>query len=339
LSPSILNNAEASGSANQVEPKVGRVAVVSDSNYLSRCASLIESAGPDLPYSVLSLDDGVQQLEAHFSNLRIVPYLEFLRENASIAEATKDRSYAERIFSLAPTFLLDHAGTVREGEWLVYCDSDLYFFVSLQSYLDQHAEANVVLAPHRHHWWNVGRLAKYGEFNVGLVAFRNNEQGLKALRYWANSCLEWCYDRAENGKYADQKYLEHFSSISDGVLVEKSVGANLAPWNSLLKRVFTDYRGEVYVNQDRLVYFHAQGLKLKRGRWILGHLNYLSFAGPRLKRLVYRRYLDRIESWSRLPGVGAFGTSRVPTTWIGRFSASLMYLLSVFTGQTIKRKN
>ena len=171
---------------------------------------------------------------------------------------------------------------------------------------------------------------------MGLVAFRNNEEGLRALRFWAESCLDWCYDRAENGKYADQKYLERFSLVSSGVYVDNSLGANLAPWNSFLKKISLTKSGEIFVGKDKLVYFHAQGLKQKNGRWILGHLNYFSFAGPRLKKLVYRPYLEKLEEWTQKPGFEGFGTSRAPTTLLGRFAASMTYGLSLLTGQTIK---
>lgn len=313
--------------------------LVTDSNYLSRCALAIESAEISAASIVLALDDEVKALSDTFPEIGIVKEFELLQVVDGLRDALAGRSRPEKIFTMGPSALLRNRARVQEDGWLVYLDSDIFFMQSLESYLASFQGFNVILAPHRHYLWNRGRLARYGNYNVGLVAFRNNEQGLRALRYWAESCLEWCYDRAENGKYADQKYLEHFSSLAEGVFVDNSLGANLAPWNSFLKRVSTDDDGQIYVNGDRLVYFHAQGLKLKRGRWILGHLNYLSFAGPKLKRLVYRPYLDRIESWSRKPGFEAFGTSRVPTTWIGRLSASLMYFLSFITGQTMKRRH
>ena len=93
------------------------------------------------------------------------------------------------------------------------------------------------------------------------------------------------------------------------------------------------------MQRDKLIYFHAQGLKQKKGRWILGHLNYLSFAGPRVKKLVYRPYLEKLEEWAQKPGFEGFGTSRAPTTWLGRFAASVTYALSLLTGQTIKVLN
>ena len=316
-----------------------RAVSITDSNYLSRCSTMIESANIQSKVSVLALDYGVQALKLHFVASTVNIWDEFLDQNASLARAVVGRSKAEQIFTAGPSYLLEQANSVAEQGWLVYCDADLFFFQGLEDYLSSFDEANVVLAAHRHFFWNSRRLAKYGRYNVGLVAFRNNEDGLRALRFWADSCLEWCYDRPEDGKYADQKYLERFSSVSSGVYVDNSLGANLAPWNSFLKRISSSKSGEIFVRRGKLIYFHAQGLKQRNGRWILGHLNYLSFAGPRLKKLIYRPYLDKLEEWAQKPGFEGFGTSRAPTTLVGRFAASVTYSLSLLTGQTIKVLN
>lgn len=316
--------------------KEAALVAIADSNYVSRCAVMIKSAGADPFTAVLALDEGVTCLQSQFSEIQIVGFSPFLSDHPELAVRIEQRSASEQIFSVGPSFLLSESDSVTSEGWLIYADSDLLFFGSLLTYLDSLPQCNVVIAPHRHYFWNKSRLAKYGKYNVGLVAFKNNEEGLRALRFWAESCLAWCYDRVEDGKYADQKYLEKFASISEGVLVDNSLGANLAPWNSFLKKISATKSGEIYVGRDKLMYFHAQGLKQKNGRWILGHLNYLSFAGPRLKKFVYGPYLAKLEEWIQKPGFEAFGTSRTPTTLLGRLTASLMYSLSLLTGQTIK---
>ena len=309
---------------------------IADSNYYSRCATMIESAGAAQVSTVLTMDEGFEKLEDSFARLQIESWNGFLNQRPEIAEALSGRSPSEQIFSVGPSFLLTKSSSVIPEGWLIYADSDLFFFESVHHYLRLLPECNVVIVPHRHYAWNRRRLEKYGHYNVGLVAFRNNEQGLRALQFWADSCLDWCYDRPENGKYADQKYLEQFSSVASGVYVDNSLGANLAPWNSLFQRISVSKSGEILVGKDKLVYFHAQGLRQKNGRWILGHLNYLSFAGPRLRKHVYKPYLEKLEEWAQKPGFEGFGTSRAPTTLLGKFATSVSYALSLLTGQTIK---
>lgn len=312
------------------------VIAISDSNYASRCATLIESASIQDFTTVLALDSGVFALEKHFTNLKVTKFDEFLSDHSEIASRIQGRSFAEKIFSVGPSFLLLQAHNVVKNGWLIYADSDLFFFQPLWEYLQELPSCNVVIAPHRHYFWNQQRLAKYGEFNVGLVAFKNNVEGLRALRYWADSCLNWCFDKAEDGKYADQKYLEDFASVASGVYVEKSGGANLAPWNSDLSRISVDNKGNIFVNKERLVYFHAQGIKHVNGRWVLGHINYLSFASRQLKKLIYAAYFRKLETWSKRLRTGSFGSARVPSKLFVRLKNWLIISLSLVCGQTVK---
>lgn len=50
---------------------------------------------------------------------------------------------------------------------------------------------------------------EYIVFN--LFIFRNNQQGRKVLTWWRKACLEWCYNRFEDGRFGDQKYLDDWA--------------------------------------------------------------------------------------------------------------------------------
>jgi len=50
------------------------------------------------------------------------------------------------------------------------------------------------------------------------------------LEEWAAQCLEWCYYKSENGKFADQGYLDAWPE-KYGAHVIQNPGFGLAPWN------------------------------------------------------------------------------------------------------------
>jgi hypothetical protein len=316
-----------------------RIVVVSDSNYTSRAAALIRSAGIENQVNILALDNGVLAIREHFPRAEVTIWEEFLSRTPALRAAIDARSKAEQIFSSGPSFLQEQVESVVEGGWLIYCDADIIFYEKLESYFQSLPDCSVVITPHRHYIWNRRRLAKYGEFNVGLVAFKNDADGRKALEFWARSCIDWCLDSAVDGKYADQKYLEEFPSVSRRTYVENSPGANLAPWNAMFRKIVLGPSGEILVDGHRLTYFHAQGLQRRVYSWRLGHLNYLALASQRIKKIIYLPYIRELEEWSNKTGMGGFGSARSKPSFVARAKEALVGGLSVILGQTINASN
>lgn len=278
------------------------VVTMADRGYLARAEVLMDSiveTNPKQEIGFLGLGD-VQHSDVAYrvSGANFMKFEDLLEKSPPLAKACQTRNKAERYFTSLPSFLRELMAKVPQGEWLVYLDADIYVYQPLADLLPEAQDKSAVIVPHRHYRWNRRRLAKFGAYNVGLVAFRNDSEGRKLLDYWADSCIQWCSDKPVAGLYADQKYLEHFEEISDAVVVDRRIGANLAPWNSSLLSISSS--GSTLFADDQLVlYFHMQGLRRTSKHWYLGHIPYFSLAGRALRELVYRPYLSRLEkkSW------------------------------------------
>jgi len=89
---------------------------------------------------------------------------------------------------------------------------------------------------------------------------------LKALRWWRNECIKWCYNRHEDGKFGDQKYLDDWTTRFEGVHVLNHEGGGVAPWN-LQQYQLSEIEGNFFVegrtakNPVPLVFFHFHGLR------------------------------------------------------------------------------
>ena len=176
-----------------------------------------------------------------------------------LSAARQDRDLASFIFTLTPQVILAAMEFAIEGEQVVYIDADMMFFGSPAKILEESKASDVALAPHNFSPHMEGQ-KRFGIYNVGWVGFKKSSGGVRCAKWWAESCLEWCHDRLENGKFADQKYLENFESIADSVHVIKDIGLNAAPWNVSGRR-FTKSGEEVQVDGTPLVLYHFAKVK------------------------------------------------------------------------------
>lgn len=51
---------------------------------------------------------------------------------------------------------------------------------------------------------------------------------LKSIDLVENSCLDWCYDRYEDGKFGDQRYLDMMPDRFEGVHEIENRGVGVA---------------------------------------------------------------------------------------------------------------
>ena len=117
-------------------------------------------------------------------------------------------------------------------------------------------------APH------LANLVAFGRFNVGWIGFTTTEEGRKVISDYRANCLEWCYDRLEDDRFGDQKYLDKWPANYPNCCVSQIKGANVAWWNlhNAQPRLFGD---RVYVGSDQLIFFHFQEIKrLDDGKYV-----------------------------------------------------------------------
>jgi hypothetical protein len=178
-------------------------------------------------------------------------------------------------------------------------DADIYFFNSPAPLYQELADKSILITPHRFAQKHAARI-RYGMFNVSFQAFRNNATGLACLRLWKEQCSGWCYDKLENDRFADQKYLDRWPELyKDELVIPTNAGAGVAPWNvedlSLSTR-----NGKVLVHGSPLIYYHFHHLRFVTPRLLLSGLqNYQVTLNNILLNKIYAPYIAHIRSISR----------------------------------------
>lgn len=238
-----------------------------DHTYLSRGLTLYRSLQDHHPGEfvlwVLCLDDlthdAITKFDAH--GLRPIPLSEFERHDAAVALTKRSRSLAEYYFSCTAAWCLFLLRQFPEITRITYLDADLYFFSDPSPIFHEMDEASILIIPHRFPSQMTLLEQQFGIYNVGLLSFANDEIGRECLVWWRERCLEWCFDRVEDGKFADQKYLDDWPQRFANVKILHHKGANLAPWNWVNYKIRTA-DGRIMVDEQVLIFYHYQGLKL-----------------------------------------------------------------------------
>lgn len=275
-----------------------------DRNYLGRGLALYRSLlrhSPPFVLWILCFDDETYRMLSRMklAGMRPIAQAEFERGDSALLQAKRHRSRVEHYFTCTPSLPLYIFNHDPEVDMVTYLDADLFFYDSPAPIYQELGGDSIAIIEHRFPP-HLQHQKMYGIYNVGLLVFRRTEHGLACLRWWRERCIEWCYDRVEGSRFADQKYLDDWPSRFEGVKILQHKGVGLAPWNLSNYQLHLE-KGQVFVDADPLVFYHFHGLKVFNG-WLYDPAvkNYGHTMHPILKRQIYAPYVRELRAASRL---------------------------------------
>lgn len=183
-------------------------------------------------------------------------------EDEKLLSVKPTRSKAEYCWTCTPSTVLYCLYTYNLDK-CTYIDSDIYFYADPVDLINEMGNNEILLTLHRY-------TPKYdqtelsGKFCVQFMTFLNKSEGIAALNWWRDACIEWCYARAEDGKFGDQKYLDDWETRFNKVHVLQDPGGAVAPWN--IQQYSLSINKEVkYVSlidkKYKLNFYHFHGLR------------------------------------------------------------------------------
>jgi len=237
-----------------------------DSNYLSYGLSLIRSLEKNCEVRftiyVLCLDQKIYSTlkGLNISSVELIKLSHIEDWDTSLLKAKSNRSLIEYYFTLSPILPLYILETFKVNI-IASLDADIMFFSSPSKIYEELGLRSIYIVEHRFR-----RSFKdhdiSGRFNVQCQLFRNNEIGIDCLNRWRVQCIDWCYDRHEDGKFADQKYLDEWPKMyGNEVVISKNLGVGLAAWNVDGEEIIRSKDGFL-INGEPLIFFHFHGLKI-----------------------------------------------------------------------------
>jgi hypothetical protein len=266
-----------------------------DHNYLPRGLALYHSLQHHSQGSrlwVLCLSDACYRALVALDLPNLIPrrLADFESVDPEVAATRSTRSLIEYYFTCSPAWMLFVLNSEPDAEWVTYLDSDLFFFSSPDPIYLEMKDAAFGIIPHRF----TKRLAehrRFGIYNVGWVSVRRRDDGIAALRWWRERCIEWCYDRVEGDRFADQRYLDRLPGLFAGIHVIEHLGANLAPWN--LGGYRMEWRdGSVQIEgRYPLLFFHFYGVKRSGRHYFNSHRLYHAPFSELVRQRIYQPYI------------------------------------------------
>lgn len=239
-----------------------------DSNYFSRGLTLYKSLKEknfDFHLYVFAFDDDCyfKLKSLNLDNFTVISLNDF--EDDEMLNIKSQRTKAEYCWTSTPSTILYCINNFKLDN-CTYLDADLFFYNSPLKIFNEIDKSSIALTKHNY-------TIKYEQSNtsgiycVQFVYFKNDINGMKALKWWRERCIEWCFARLENGKFGDQKYLDDWTERFKNVCIIENLGAGLAPWNvqqfEILNNINHLIKNKSTNKEIELIFYHYHNLNFK----------------------------------------------------------------------------
>jgi hypothetical protein len=181
---------------------------------------------------ILCMDEQVEQQlkQLNLIYVTLIPLREI--ETPELLSVKAERSRGEYCWTLTPfTFeaVFDRDIAISQ---VTYLDADLFFFDDPKILLNELPEDKDVLITDHAYAPEYDQSEISGRFCVQFLTFKRSQKAFKVIHWWQERCLEWCFNRVEDGKFGDQKYLDSWLQLfGDSVYIIRQTNKTLAPWN------------------------------------------------------------------------------------------------------------
>jgi hypothetical protein len=203
-----------------------------DSNYLTRGLALyysLEKRCADFHLYIFAFDEKCYELltKLKLKKATIISLKEF--EDGELLRVKPNRTSAEYCWTSTSSTIL-YVLEKYKVDMCTYLDADIFFYASPKLIFDELGSKSILITKHRYSR-QYNKEVKSGKYCVQFITFKNDEHGLRALKWWRERCIEWCYARYEDGKFGDQLYLDDWTERFEGVHVLQHLGGGIASWN------------------------------------------------------------------------------------------------------------
>jgi hypothetical protein len=271
-----------------------------DKNYVYRGLALYQSIAAhckEFTLWILCMDETTYSVleKMRLKNVELILLKDF--EDEALREAKQNRTFGEYCWTCTAPLMLFVIQNNPKTNLVAYLDADLFFYGNPQPIYDELGDGSILIVGHRFSPEYQSSERTSGIYNVSMVIFRRDRDGLECLTWWKERVLEACRLDPEAGLCGDQKYLDDWPTRFRNVVVLQHKGGGLAPWNISNYRL-SRKNGDIYVDSDQLIFYHFHSLQIL-GKRFLRKRAFLASRGYRFTKvqltLVYEPYARELE--------------------------------------------
>lgn len=208
-----------------------------DSNYLDKGIAMIHSLSrhlDDFALYIFAFDRIAYNVlnSMNIPKVKTVLFEDII--NDELKEIRMKRSRAEFCWTSTP-YIIQYTLQNYDVDMCTYVDADIYFWNNPSILIEEMENQNcsVQIVEHRFPDYPLYRRIQKmsGKYCVQFNTFLNNEQGMRVLERWKRQCFECCTSDWRKGNFGDQKYLDDWTEVFEGIQVLENHGGGMAPWN------------------------------------------------------------------------------------------------------------
>ncbi len=281
----------------------------------------LQKFSPNSHLWIICIDELVEQ-QINRLNLDHVSTIPLRTIETNELRAVKPtRTVGEYCWTLTPFAPQSVFDLAPDAERVTYLDSDLFFFSSPETIFSEFESSrkHVLITEHAYAP-ELDRTAQSGRFCVQFMIFRRTQESLDVMKWWQDRCIEWCFDRNEDGKFGDQKYLDQWPALfPNEVHILRQVDKTLAPWN-------VDY----FLSKNQIgltpIFYHFQSFRIVSAK--LARL-YVGVAISENAYRFYKSYLIAITEQIKFMQSNGIEFSKMPEP-LRRFSTLRKLYMRLF---------
>ncbi len=263
-------------------------------NYLSRGLSLyysLKKVSKNFNLFIFAFDNLTYEYlkKKKLKNVFVISLKDF--EDIKLKRIKKKRTQTEYFWTCTGSTVL-YLFKKFKLKSCTYLDADLFFYKDPKILINESKDSSCIISKHNYS-------KKYDQTNtsgiycVQFMYFKNNLEGRKILSDWRKQCIKWCYNRFENGKFGDQKYLDNWPQKYNKIHILNNLGGGVAPWNVQQYKVLKNLKFLKSSNKTKfdLIFYHFHSVKIlnKKTIYIGGYK-----ITNNIKEKIYRPYLMKL---------------------------------------------